>query len=959
MESSQLATWAQRTIASGTSVHAAALPPVGVLVIADCERNSICDEAFRDSFAAMFVRQLRATVTFQIFGEWRDDPGVAPDGTEVVFVILNEGSSRRDELLDAAQAFTLPLCAIGRCIASVPDDRFRMFDHVIVSSESDEARVSSLLGAQNVTFMPDLVLGWTRRPRNTNHFSFPMRTRKLCLCLTPDAAMFEGDPALQAAMNAALRTVTQALRCRLSVIVLSTGRAATAAQDAAVANVVKGIAQMDATVYSISQFTSFAGVRTALRDAMAVVSTCFSSFVFACQESVPAFVIAKDTDDQLLESVSAMKLANACLRVLRVGDDAAGDPDFADGLAQQMLCALKTNGSSALADSGIQVNAGGYTMDPVATQCAAAMHRLLDSVVVCRRTVSTLALLRPSAARPFSRAWDAARAKDPTLTLPSPSTTVAAPQWLIPLHDQAVHALIKLTGSAESVVRAWYDEGDTNTFAQKCGPNDVVATLLYVFTGSLDAPETFQLANALPLGSTNPTNQTPRTALTRIVLTRLAAQSLATQPQARSPDVERESAGDSAAERAVLRAALPQMMRLPLASRRLLDLDALGLDATLSFQSSGWRLAMMGLRYFTAAVQHRTPAARATLCVDPYVDRTFGWDAPALRAASVIPHPARQPWVGFVHHPFDVPGPDAALGSRNLLRSPDFLASLRSCVGLFAPSADLADSLRRALSGKFGSVHALFQPARDDVPAAARFSMDRFLANGDRKLLQVGAWLRDLYAIYDLHLLAPLSSGTPPLVRKVLLRTAREPASYLPPRDASDLFVRLSGVAREAWAAEVAAATDNSGSSAAADPMCRPLPSDGDGDVPPNRYVEDMLRSAQVACNTVTVQSVSDDASYRALLRDNVVFLRLRAATGVDVVQDCVAHATPLIVNRLPALEEVLGADYPGFYASLPDAAAAATDVDLLRRCHEHLAGLDASRFSLSRFLSDFFARVG
>ena len=62
-------------------------------------------------------------------------------------------------------------------------------------------------------------------------------------------------------------------------------------------------------------------------------------------------------------------------------------------------------------------------------------------------------------------------------------------------------------------------------------------------------------------------------------------------------------------------------------------------------------------------------------------------------------------------------------------------------------------------------------------------------------------------------------------------------------------------------------------------------------------------------------------------------------------------RATPLVVNRLPALEEVLGGDYPGFYDNLEGASRILNDVSAVRACHEHLASLDPAGFSLDAFL--------
>lgn len=52
------------------------------------------------------------------------------------------------------------------------------------------------------------------------------------------------------------------------------------------------------------------------------------------------------------------------------------------------------------------------------------------------------------------------------------------------------------------------------------------------------------------------------------------------------------------------------------------------------------------------------------------------------------------------------------------------------------------------------------------APVEDNFSMERFAANSDRMVVQVGAWLRDSYAIYRL----PLPPDNPLQIRKAALR---------------------------------------------------------------------------------------------------------------------------------------------------------------------------------------------
>lgn len=88
--------------------------------------------------------------------------------------------------------------------------------------------------------------------------------------------------------------------------------------------------------------------------------------------------------------------------------------------------------------------------------------------------------------------------------------------------------------------------------------------------------------------------------------------------------------------------------------------------------------------------------------------------------------------------------------------------------------------------------------------------------------------------------------------------------------------------------------------------------------------------------NTET-RRYAPNAEYDELLSRNLVYLDLHDASANNAVVECIARATPLLVNRLPAVVEYLGADYPFYFDSLQEAAEKALDFELVRRSHEYL----------------------
>jgi hypothetical protein len=107
----------------------------------------------------------------------------------------------------------------------------------------------------------------------------------------------------------------------------------------------------------------------------------------------------------------------------------------------------------------------------------------------------------------------------------------------------------------------------------------------------------------------------------------------------------------------------------------------------------------------------------------------------------------------------------------------------------------------------------------------------------------------------------------------------------------------------------------------------------------------------------VSIQAPLDDAGYERLLAESVVFLEFLTVAAANVVVECMVRATPLVVNRLPAIEDYLGRDYPLFYDDIADAHRL-LDRASLRAGHAYLAALDKSVLEPERFVAGLEAAL-
>lgn len=283
---------------------------------------------------------------------------------------------------------------------------------------------------------------------------------------------------------------------------------------------------------------------------------------------------------------------------------------------------------------------------------------------------------------------------------------------------------------------------------------------------------------------------------------------------------------------------------------------------TLSYgwHRSGWLYALSGLKSL------HNPHG---VFFDSFLERTFVYQPGGAR-------PHLRPWIGVLHVPPQAPDwflPEQANDA--VIRSPAFQDSLPYCRGLYT----LSDYHRRSLEEKVPvPVNSLFLAT--DIPGR-QWSRSAFMANPDRKIVQIGWWLRKLHAIYRLQIHG---------YRKCCLNIAHVP--------------RLEGI----------------------------------------RARERQLLRAQGQYDDTMQASVSEigflgNRDYDRLLSENIVFVELYDASANNLVVECLARSTPILVNPLPAVREYLGEDYPLYFRSLNEAAAKAEDLDLVDRAHRYLAG--------------------
>jgi len=290
---------------------------------------------------------------------------------------------------------------------------------------------------------------------------------------------------------------------------------------------------------------------------------------------------------------------------------------------------------------------------------------------------------------------------------------------------------------------------------------------------------------------------------------------------------------------------------------------------------SGWGYALQALE--------RLHTRRGVL-VDSFVERTFSWQLNEESASGRIPY--REPWIGFMHNPPGVPKwHDYRHSPEVIIHRPVFQESLEKCLGIFV----LSRYLQRWLSSHLETpIRHLVHPT--EIPKR-QFSFDAFLSNENKRVIQVGWWLRRLHSIHQL----PAQS-----LRKTMLTVNNPYFPYTLQREKQILGL------------------------------------------------DDIDESGVEYLDFLT------NGSYDEMLSKNLVFCHLYDSSANNTVIECIARNTPIVVNKLPAVIEYLGEDYPLYFDTLDEAADKSEDMETVHAAHEYLRRLPKENLSQQTFRDSF-----
>lgn len=270
---------------------------------------------------------------------------------------------------------------------------------------------------------------------------------------------------------------------------------------------------------------------------------------------------------------------------------------------------------------------------------------------------------------------------------------------------------------------------------------------------------------------------------------------------------------------------------------------------------------------------------------DSFIEKTFFWNPKGIR-------PHYRPWIGFIHVPPNIP--DWFLGEQSnekIFNSDAWKRSLPYCEGLFT----LSEYHRRDLEEKLSiPICALQLPT--STPHL-KWKWDKFESNPEKKIIQVGWWLRKLHSIFRLKSSKYHKMIIKPLHLKFI----------------DDLFNHEREILKQN-----------------------------------GLFSEELYHTARTI-------GYLPDKDYDKLLGENLVFADLYESSANNLIVECIVRNSPVLVNPLPGVVEYLGKDYPLYFNDLEEAVEKAENLDLVYKAHRYLMNhQNKNKLSGSYFLESF-----
>ncbi len=349
---------------------------------------------------------------------------------------------------------------------------------------------------------------------------------------------------------------------------------------------------------------------------------------------------------------------------------------------------------------------------------------------------------------------------------------------------------------------------------------------------------------------------------------------------------------------------------------------------SIKYHRSGWHLVYNTLYPYSND--------KSNLILDLYIDKTFHWNLEFNKLIGVVPY--KKPWIGFLHHTFDTTFSEH--NNEKLFETKEFIESLKYCKGIIVLSKYLRQQLevKLRLTRLRVKVFNLIHPS--EIENVIPFNFKKFSSKDQISLLHIGGWLRNIYTFYSLNRLQME-------VNKVFCKKKYTPIEKVSLKGKfNNNYYPIQSKLAEVLVSEY---THNG-----------KLISNNNSSNNWHKFLYDDIINK---IKSVKLIEFVDDQDYDRILSENIVFIHLIDASAVNTVIECIIRNTPIIINKHPAITELLGDKYPLYY-QVADSSFNYTDINNqvkkllklsnIKKAYKYLKQIDKEQFNINNFFKNF-----
>ena len=355
--------------------------------------------------------------------------------------------------------------------------------------------------------------------------------------------------------------------------------------------------------------------------------------------------------------------------------------------------------------------------------------------------------------------------------------------------------------------------------------------------------------------------------------------------------------------------------------------------------------------------------SKSNLLLDLYIDRTFHWNNNINEILDIIPY--TKPWCGFIHHTFNKEFSN--YNCEQLLQNKNFIESLKVCKGLFVLSETLCNLFTSALQKINITVPVItfVHPTQTHVKL---FTIDNFINNENKKIVNIGGWLRNIYNFYKLNIPENISVTCKKSqllfnlfncqtknckIEKCILK-GKNMSNYLPK---DNLLPQLKDILSGGGdtnnnTTDIQCKVSCANMNISCDNVCI-----NDDTQITNNWYKHFYLDMNYIISTMNVIDHIDNNSYDELLSCNVVFVNLVDASAVNTLVECIVRNTPIIVNKIPAVVELLGNNYPLYYNDIIDVYKLINEKSITN-AYKYLTHLNKQKLTIGYFINHFITTL-